>query len=92
MKDAGNDVGVKNISDLFSKKIRGRLKTKNPTKKQIKECKMTEREIHENFENLGEGELNTKSNKNTYCRNDVITTTIKRSRGEKKRLKSNRWI
>ena len=46
---------------------------------------MTERKIHEKFGNLSEDELNTKSNKNVYVRNDVMTTIIKRCRGEKKR-------
>ena len=55
-------MGVKNISDLVLKEIHGVLETKNPTKKQIKKCKMTEREIFEKFDNLSEDELNTKSN------------------------------
>ena len=46
---------------------------------------MTEREIYEKFDNLSKEELNTKSNKNIYIRNDVMTTIIKRCRGEKKR-------
>ena len=32
-------------------------------------------------------ELNTKTNKNVYVKNDVISTVIKRCRGEKKRCK-----
>ena len=52
---------------------------------------MTEREIYEKFDNLSKDELNTKSNKNVYVRNDVMTS-IKHCRGEKKRNKSNRWI
>ena len=85
MKDAGSSMGVKNISDLVLKEIHSILKTKNPTKEQINEYKMTEREIYEKFGNLSEDELNTKSNKNIYVRNDVMTTIIKRCRGEKKR-------
>ena len=46
---------------------------------------MTKRKIYEKFSNLNEDELNTKSNKNIYVRNDVMTTNIKRCRGEKKR-------
>ena len=46
---------------------------------------MTEREIYEKFDNLSEDELNTKSKKNIYVRNDVTTTIIKGFRGEKKR-------
>ena len=53
---------------------------------------MTAREIYENFGNLSEGELNIKSNKTVYVRNDVMTTVIKRCRGEKKRYESNRWV
>ena len=49
MKDAGSGVGVKNISDLVSKDIYGICETKNPTKEQISEYKMTEREIYENL-------------------------------------------
>ena len=52
---------------------------------------MTEREIYEKFDNLSKDELNTKSNKNVYVRNDVMTN-IKHCRGEKKRNKRNRWI
>ena len=54
-------------------------------KEQIKKCKMTEREIFEKFDNLSEHQLNTKSNKKVYLKNDVMTTVIKRCRGEKKR-------
>ena len=83
MKDSGSGLGVKNISDLVLKEIYGICETKNPTKEQINEYKMTEREIYEKFSNLSENELNTKSNKNIYVRNDVMTTIIKRCRGEK---------
>ena len=85
MKDAGSGMGIKNISDLVLKEIYGICETKNPTKQQINEYKMTEREIYEKFDNLSKEELNTKSNKNIYVRNDVMTTIIKRCRGEKKR-------
>ena len=46
---------------------------------------MTEREIYEKFSNLSEDELNIKSNKNVFVRNDVMTPIIKHCRGEKKR-------
>ena len=46
---------------------------------------MTKREIYKKFSNLSEKELNTKNNKNSYVRNDVMTTIIKRCRGEKTR-------
>ena len=53
---------------------------------------MTEREIYEKFDNLSEDELNAKSNKNTFVRNNVMTNIIKHCRGEKKRNKFNRWV
>ena len=55
---------------------------------------MTEREIFEKFDNLSEDELNTKSNKKVYVKNDVMTTVIKQCRGEKKeaKKKKNRWL
>ena len=93
MKDVGNGISVKNISDLVLKEIHGVRETKTPTKEQIKKYKMTEKEINEKFGNLSEDELNTKSNKIVYVRNDAMTTTIKRCRGKKeKRYKSNKWI
>ena len=82
---------VKNMSDLILKEIYGIYETKN-LKEQIKKYKLTEREIFEKH-NLSEDELNTKSNKNAYVENDVMTTVIKRCRGEKKkRRKKNSWI
>ena len=88
-----NGLGVKNISDLISKEIYGIYKTKNLTKEQIRKYKMTEREIFEKYNNLSEDELSEKSNKNVYVKNDVMSTVIKRCRGEKKkRRKKNRWI
>ena len=85
MKDIGSGIGVKNISDLVLKEIYGICETKNPTKKQVNEYKMTKREIYKKFTNLSKKELNTKNNKKTYVRNDVMTTIIKRCRGEKTR-------
>ena len=85
MKCVGNGMSVKNISDLVLKEIYGICETKNPTKEQINEYKMTEREIYKKFGNLSEDELKTKNIVNIYVRNDVMTTLIKRCRGEKKR-------
>ena len=85
MKDVGNGMGVKNISDLFLKEIYGICEIKNRTKEQINEYKMTERKIYEKFGNLSKDDLNTKSNKNVYVRNYVMTTIIKHCRGKKKR-------
>ena len=53
---------------------------------------MTEREIFEKFDNLIEDELNTKSNKKVYVKNDVMTTVIKQCRGEKKEAKKKKKI
>ena len=60
MKDVGSAIGVKNISDLVLKEICGICETKNLTKEQVNEYKMTEREIHKEFDNLSKQELNTK--------------------------------
>ena len=57
---------------------------------------MTEREIFEKFDNFSmmklNDELNTKSSKFVYIKNNVMINIIKHCRGEKKRNKSNRWI
>ena len=47
---------------------------------------MTERQIFEKNDNSSEDELYTKNNKKAYVRNDVMTTIIKHSRGEKKEV------
>ena len=86
MKDVGKSMGVKNISDLVLIEIYGICEIKNPTKEQINEYKMTEKEIYGKFSNLREDELNTKSNKNICIRNNVMSTIMKRSRGEKKEV------
>ena len=85
MKDVGSGMGVKNISNLVLKEIYGICETKNPTKEQVHEYKMTKREIYKKITNLSKKKLNTKNNKNPYARNDVMTTTIKRCGGEKTR-------
>ena len=59
MKDIGSGIGVKNISDLVLKEIYGICETKNPTKKQVNEYKMTKREIYKKFTNLSQEKLNT---------------------------------
>ena len=58
---------------------------KNLTKEKINNYKMTEKKIYKKFSNLSEDEFNTKSNKNIYVRNDVMTNIIKHCRGETKR-------
>ena len=88
MKDFGKGLGIKNISDIVLKEIYGiygkKIMKKKLTKEEIKDYKMTEREIYEKFDNLSKNELNTKSNKNVYVKNNVITNIIKHCRGEKK--------
>ena len=69
MKDVGSGMGVKNISNLVLKEIYGICETKNPSKEQVNEYKMTKREIYKKFTNLSEKELNTKNNKKTYVKN-----------------------
>ena len=46
---------------------------------------MTERGIFEKYDNLTKDELNIKTNKNVYVKNDVMSTVIKCCRGEKKK-------
>ena len=83
IKDVGNGLGVKNISDLVLKEIYGIYEKRKLTKEEIKCYKMTEREIYEKFDNLNE--VNTKSNKNVYVKSNIMTNIIKHCRGEKKR-------
>ena len=85
MKDVGSGVGVKNISDLVLKEIYGICETKNPSKEQVNEYKMTKKQIYKKFTNLSQEKLNTINNKKTYVKNDVMTTVIKRCRGKKTR-------
>ena len=54
---------------------------------------MTERKKFKKFDNLSDDELNTKSSRLVYVKNNVMTNIIKHCRGgKKKRNKSNRWI
>ena len=46
---------------------------------------MTKKQIYKKFTNLSQEKLNTINNKKTYVKNDVMTTVIKRCRGEKTR-------
>ena len=84
IKDIGDGLGVKNISDLVLKEIYGIYEKRKLTKEEIKNYKMTEREIFEKFDNLSNDELNTKSSKFVYVKNNVMTNIIKHCRGEKK--------
>ena len=60
MKNFRSGLGVKSISDLVLKEIYGICETKNLTKEQVNECKMTKRELYKKFDNLSEKELNKK--------------------------------
>ena len=54
---------------------------------------MTEREIYKNFTNLNEDELNIKSNKSFYVKNNILTNIIRHCKNEKKkRNKIIIWI
>ena len=75
---------MKNMSDLILKELYDIYETKNLTNEEIKNYKMTEREIFEKYDDLSGDELNTKSNKNVYVENDVMTTVIKRCSDERK--------
>ena len=85
MKDVRSGIGVKNISDLVLKEIYHICETKNPSQEQVNEYKMTKKQIHKKFTNLSQEKLNAINNKKTYFKNDVMTTVIKRCRGEKTR-------
>ena len=52
MRAIGDGLSVTNISDLVLKEIKGICETKNLTKEQINNYKMTERKIFEKFANL----------------------------------------
>ena len=93
MKDVGDGLGATNISDLVLKEICGIYEKKKLTKEEIKNYKITEREIFEKFDNLSNDELNTMSSKFVYVKYNFMTNIIKHCRGEKKkRNRSNRWI
>ena len=82
MKDVGVGLGVKSISDLVLKEIRGIYEKKELTKEETKCYKITKREIYEKYDNLSEDELNINSNKNVFVKNNVMTNIIKHCRGE----------
>ena len=80
-------MGVKNMSDLVLKEMRGIFGTKKTSKEQIQKYKITEREIFETYDNLSKDELNTRNNKHAFVKNPVMTTVTKRCTGDKKRRK-----
>ena len=82
MKNSGDGLGVTNIYVLSFKRNKKHLwKKKQLTKEEIKNYKMTEREICKTFANLSEDELNKMSNKNVYVKNNIMTNIIKHYRG-----------
>ena len=55
MKDVGSGIGAKNRNTFIRivlKEIHGICETKNPSKEQVNEYKMIEREIYKKFTNL----------------------------------------
>ena len=49
VKDIGSGIGVKNISDLVLKEICGICETKNPSKEQVNEHRMTKNKFIESL-------------------------------------------
>ena len=62
MKDVKIGMGVTNMSDLILKEIYGICETKNPSKEQVNEHKMTKKN-YKKFTNLSQEKLKTKYNK-----------------------------
>ena len=56
IKDVGNGLGVKNISDVVLKEIYSIYEKRKLTKEEIKCYKMTEREVFKKFHNLSKDE------------------------------------
>ena len=73
------------MSDLVLKEIYGAYGKKELIEEEIRCYKMTERKIFKKFRNLNKDELNTKSNKSVYAKNNIMKNIIKHCRGEKKR-------
>ena len=55
-------VQVLKTSDLVLKEIYGICETKNPSKEQVNEYKMTKKQIYKKFTNLSQVKLNTINN------------------------------
>ena len=87
MKNSGDGLGVTNIYVLSFKRNKKHLwKKKQLTKEEIKNYKMTEREIYEKFANLSNDKLNKRSSKFVYVKNNAMANIIKHCRGEKKEV------
>ena len=63
MIDIQNRLGIKNVSDLVRKKIHGIFEAKNPTKKQVRKQKRSQKEI---------SKKPTDDSKIKYARNDLM--------------------
>ena len=70
-------IGVKNMSDLVRKEIRGIFRSKNPIKDQIKKYKRREKELDHNSTATF-----------VYVRSDLMSKIIKKCIGEKKEAKT----
>ena len=68
------EMGVKNMSDIVSKEIRGIFKTKKPTKCQVRKYKRRVKELDPNSTATF-----------VYVRSDLMLRIIKNCRGEKRR-------
>ena len=75
MKKVHDVLGVKNMSDPIIKEIYNIYETKNSMKEQIKKIQ----------NDWKRNQLNKKSNKEVYVRNDVMTFVIKHCRVGKKK-------
>ena len=82
MNDIRQGLGVKNISDLVIKEIKGIFNTNNPTEKQVKKYKRSLANLMNNYSKY--------SNKIKYARSDLMEKIIKNCRGVKKSNKDNR--
>ena len=72
MNDLQDGLGAKKISDLVSKEICGIYATKNPTKKQIRKYKHSEKELDK--------ECNSNCK---YAHSDLMARIVKNCSGEK---------
>ena len=79
--DIQEGIGVKNMSDLVRKEIRGIFRTKNPTKDQIRKYKRREKELDHNY-------IATF----VYICSDRTSRIVKNCRGEKKESKKKKTI
>ena len=71
MINVQNKLGRKKISDLVRKDIQGIFETKNPTKKQVRKYKRSQKEISKN---------STDDSEIKYARNDLMEKIIKNCR------------